>query len=64
MTEEQAVSKKRRRPARRWIVRLVRLGAIAALGVWVAKQVKSRSNPPEGLWREGISGNGSNANRH
>jgi len=63
MSEEQGEAKKQRRPARRWIVRLLRLGAVAALGFWVAKQVKSRSNPPEGLWREGISGNGSAANR-
>lgn len=63
MTEERQETRKPRR-RRRWLFRLLRVGAVAALAVWVGKQVKSRSNPPEGLWREGISGNGSATNRH
>jgi len=43
---------------RRLVVRLLRLSAVAALGVWVARRRRSRSAPPEGLWREGISGDG------
>ena len=44
--------------ARRIAVRLLRLSAVAALGMWLARRRRSRTVPPEGLWREGISGDG------
>jgi hypothetical protein len=45
-------------PTRRIVVRLIRLSAVAALGVWIARRTRSRSSPPEGLWHEGVSGDG------
>ncbi len=43
---------------KRLVIRLLRLTAVAALGVWIARRTRSRSEPPEGRWLEGISGNG------
>jgi len=54
-----------KRIAVRLLVRLLRIGALAALGVWIARLTRSRSAPPEGRWIEGISGNGLvSGNRH
>lgn len=45
----------------RWIKRLLRLGVLGAVGMVVAKRLKSRSAPSEGLWREGTPRDGLNA---
>ncbi|MGH2717382.1 MAG: hypothetical protein ACRDJU_02230 [Actinomycetota bacterium] len=58
MSEEAVASPKRRRSRRKLVVRLLRLAVVAGAGVWIAKKVKQRSSPAEGLWREGLSGNG------
>jgi hypothetical protein len=44
--------------AKRIIVRLLRVSAVAAVGIWVVRRQRSRQAPPEGQWQEGISGNG------
>jgi hypothetical protein len=44
--------------AKRIIVRLLRVAAVAALGVWAARRMRTRTAAPEGVWHEGISGNG------
>ena len=50
---------------KRLAIRLLRIGALAALGVWIARRSRTRSAPPEGRWIEGISGNGLvSGNRH
>jgi len=50
---------------KRLAVRLLRIGALAALGVWIARRTRTRSAPPEGRWIEGISSNGLvSGNRH
>ncbi|HWD08391.1 MAG TPA: hypothetical protein VHA57_04770 [Actinomycetota bacterium] len=58
MSEEAATKPKRRRSRRKLVARLLRLALVAGAGVWIAKKVKQRSSPAEGLWREGLSGNG------
>ncbi|HYR61432.1 MAG TPA: hypothetical protein VET24_02200 [Actinomycetota bacterium] len=43
---------------KRILVRLLRVSALAALGVVAARLLRPRQVPPEGHWHEGISGNG------
>ena len=65
MSEEAAPSPKSRRSRRKLVARLLRLALIAGAGVWIAKKVKHRSGPAEGVWREGLSGNGqASGDRH
>lgn len=57
----EEVQQPKARSKARLVLRLLRLGALVGIGVVVAKKIKSRSSPsgpPEGLWREGLSGNG------
>lgn len=58
MSDESAASPKSRRSRRKLIARLLRLALVTGAGIWIAKKVKQRSAPAEGLWREGLSGNG------
>lgn len=59
MSEEvEGAGKEHKGRSRRRIVRLVRLAVAVGVGVFIVQKMKARSRPPEGLWREGISGNG------
>jgi hypothetical protein len=58
MTDDAEAPAKPRKRRRKLVGRLVRLAIMAAAGVLIAKQLKQRSAPAEGLWSEGLSGNG------
>jgi hypothetical protein len=65
MSEDAEGQEKQPRKKKKFLGRLLRLAVLAGIGVFIAKKVKSRSAPPEGLWREGISGDGqASGDRH
>ncbi|GAC1376030.1 MAG: hypothetical protein NVSMB32_18730 [Actinomycetota bacterium] len=58
---EQTAERKRRG----MVSKLVRLSAVAGLGVLLIKKKRSRSAPAEGLWRDGFAPGGtSSGQRH